>query len=204
MFNGLIKNIGKVVSYTPPYLRIHSSLTPEIGESIAVNGACLSVVEIHHHEFVVEVSEETQKCIATENLCKQVHLEPAMRLGDKIDGHFLQGHIDSTGIIANIVEHTISVDFYIQAPKEILHLLVPKGSVGIDGISLTINEVRGDIFRLSIIPITFKESIFHTYRIHRRVNIETDMFTRSIAHILSIQKSQNLSWEQIDALTLSY
>ncbi len=205
MFNGLIREVGKVLEFQAQELRIVSRLKANLGDSIAVNGACLSVSALHDNGFSVMVSEETLKHIASENFKGFIHLEPAMKLGDKIDGHLLQGHIDAIGIIRSIKQHDVGVDFLIQMPKNIQHLIVPKGSIGIDGVSLTVNEVFNDSFRLTLIPLTFKESNFCHYHIGRRVNIETDIIVRSLAHIYKQHQLQKkLTWDEVDSIMMRY
>lgn len=207
MFNGLIREIGKVISFHNNLLSVSSSLDPKIGDSIAINGVCLSVTQKGKRFFSVQVSEETSKNVATENFKDKVHLEPAMKLGESIDGHLLQGHIDAIGVVSRIHTHPMGVDLYIKTPAHIQHLIVPKGSIAIDGVSLTVNEVFAQSLRLTLIPITFRETNFHTYTIGRKVNIETDIITRSIAHLyrhFSTQTNPKHTWEEINHILLSY
>ena len=132
-----------------------------------------------------------------------MHIEPALRLQDRLDGHLVQGHIDGIGKIAKIIPHQIGTDFFITAKKEILELCIPKGSIAINGISLTINEVSEDSLRLTIIPHTLKTTLFQTYQVNMRVNIETDMFARMIQHFLH-KKHSTLTWEKVDRILGSY
>ena len=199
MFNGLIREIGKVKSFSNNKLKINSKLKPQIGDSIAVNGVCLTVTKIFSGGFEVELSPETQKIIPLENYQsgKKVHLEEALRFGDKIDGHLIQGHIDAIGEILEIKKNQNSYDLIIKTESEIMKYIAPKGSIAIDGVSLTINEVFSDRFRLTIIPHTFENTIFKYYNIHQKVNIETDMFARYIYHMFKEKKIDNqeiLAW----------
>jgi riboflavin synthase len=199
MFNGLIREIGKIKSFSNNKLKIISKLTPQIGDSIAVNGACLTVTKIFPDGFEVELSPETQKKVAIENYQngKKVHLEEALRFGDKIDGHLIQGHIDAIGEILEIKKNKNSYDVIIKTDPQIMKYIAPKGSIAIDGVSLTINDVFSDRFRLTIIPHTFQNTLFKEYKIHRRVNIETDLFARYIYNMLKRNKNPNdeiLAW----------
>ena len=199
MFNGLIREIGKVKSFSNNKLSIISKLNPKIGDSIAVNGVCLTVTKIFSGGFVVELSPETQNIIPLENYQngKKVHLEEALRFGDKIDGHLIQGHIDAIGEILEIKKTQNSYDLIIKTSPEIMKYIAPKGSIAIDGVSLTINEVFSDRFRLTIIPHTFENTIFKYYKLHKKVNIETDMFARYIYHMFKEKKTNNpeiLAW----------
>ena len=197
MFNGLIREVAKVKNFSNNKLSIRSDYSPKIGDSMAVNGACLTVIEILQDGFVVELSEETQQKIAIENYKNLVHIEPAMRVGDRIDGHFLQGHIDCVGEILGIHKNKIGYDVIIKIPVEFMKFVVDKGSVAVDGVSLTVNETWKDRFRLTIIPHTFENTLFKYYKIHQKVNIETDMFARYIYKIFKSKKNfddEILSW----------
>ncbi len=121
-----------------------------------------------------------------------------MKLSDRVEGHIVQGHIDCAGEIIKIVKNINSYDFYIRLPKKFIKFVIPKGSITIDGVSLTVNEVYEDSFRLTIIPITMKETLFGTYKIGRRVNIETDMFARYLYYMFKEKK--NISWDEIEKI----
>ncbi len=185
MFNGLIREIGKVKNFSNNKLQIISKYIPKIGDSIAVNGVCLTVIKIFENGFEVELSPETQKIIPLENYQngKFVHIEPALVFGDKIDGHLIQGHIDATGEILEIKKDKNAYQSVIKTDTKIMKFIAPKGSIAIDGVSLTINDVFSDRFRLTIIPHTFENTIFKYYRPKTKVNIETDMFARYIYHM---------------------
>ncbi|TDJ81263.1 riboflavin synthase [Campylobacter volucris] len=202
MFNGLIRELAFVKSYQNNTLTLNAKYKPNLGDSIAVNGACLSVTQIYHDGFSVELSYESRTHIAIENFKDYVHIEPALKFGDRLDGHLMQGHIDAIGEIIKIQNNQNGVDFYIKAPKDIMMLIANKGSIGIDGVSLTVNEVFDDSFRLTIIPITFKETLFKNYTIKRRVNIETDLLARYIYR--QIYHKETLTWQQIDQISSLY
>ena len=186
MFNGLIREIGLITNFSNNTLKIKSNLKPQIGDSIAINGVCLTVTKVLNDGFEVELSPETQKIIPIENYQpgKKVHLEEALRFGDKIDGHLIQGHVDAIGEILEIKKNKNSYDVIIKTDPKIIKYIAPKGSISIDGVSLTINEVWSDRFRLTIIPHTFENTLFKEYKVLRKVNIETDMFSRYIYHML--------------------
>ena len=180
MFNGLIREIAKVKSFNNHILTLKSNYIPKIGDSVAVNGVCLTAVKIFDDGFSVEISPETSSKIAIENYKNLVHIEPAMRLSDRIDGHLVQGHIDCIGEILEIKNNKNSYDVVIKIPTEFMKFVINKGSIAIDGVSLTINDVWSDRFRLTIIPHTFENTLFKTYKLHQRVNVETDMFARYV------------------------
>ena len=204
MFTGLIREMATVQSYRNNELSVKASYTPCIGDSIAINGACLTVVKLQKGSFTVELSPETQTHIATQNLKGKVHIEPAMQMGERFEGHIVQGHIDCIGTITKIKDNGNSTDFFISIPEEFSRFLIPKGSVTVDGVSLTINEVIDKSFRLTIIPHTVKESLFGSYTLGHKVNIETDMFARYIYHLFNPEKKKSMSWDDVDKISALY
>lgn len=204
MFTGLIREMATVQSYRNNQLSLQSTYRPNIGDSIAINGACLTVIQILPNGFSVELSPETQAYIATQNLKGKVHMEPAMQMGERFEGHIVQGHVDCIGEISKIQDNGNSIDFYVSIPQEHRRFLIPKGSVTVDGVSLTINEVTEDGFRLTIIPHTLKESLFGVYTLGHKVNIETDMFARYIFHLFNPEKKKSVSWDEIDKISALY
>ncbi|EDD0630919.1 riboflavin synthase [Campylobacter coli] len=203
MFNGLIREIAKVKSYQNNVLNLKANYRPNLGDSVAVNGACLSVTKLHSDGFELELSHESRKHIAVQNLKDKVHIEPALRYGDRIDGHLMQGHIDFIGRLEKIEKDENGVDFYIALPKEAMKFMARKGSIGIDGVSLTINEIIENGVRLTIIPITFKETLFKEYEIGREINIESDLLARYI-YVQMQDKDKGLSWEEVERIAYLY
>jgi len=204
LFTGLIREVATVKSFVSSTLSIRSKYKANIGDSIAINGACLTVVKVNTDGFAVELSPESQKLLAIENYKTQVHIEPAMKMGDRFEGHIVQGHVDTIGTIKNIKNNGNSYDVFIAVDKKFISYIVPKGSITIDGVSLTVNDVADESFRLTIIPHTMKETLFKNYRKGSRVNVETDMFARYVAHIIKHQKSTSLSWDEVDTINASY
>ncbi len=200
MFTGLVREFATIKSFSGEKLVIKSNYKPSIGDSIAINGACLTVTEVMWGGFAVKLSHESQKILATENFRGKVHMEPAMRLSDRLDGHIVQGHIDCVGEITQIHKTSDSYDYVIEVPEQFMNLIIPKGSVAVDGISLTVNEVYKTGFRLTIIPHTLEQTLFGSYNTKRRVNIETDMFARYIQHMLSRGTQNTLSWGDVDKM----
>ena len=194
MFNGLIREIAKVKSFNNNILTLKSKYIPSIGDSIAVNGVCLTAIEIYDDGFSVELSPETQSKVAIENYKNLVHIEPAMRLSDRVDGHLLQGHIDCIGEILEIKNNKNSYDVVIKIPPEYMKFVIDKGSIAIDGVSLTVNDTWIDRFRLTIIPHTFQNTLFKYYKIHQRVNVETDMFARYMYKMFKTPKQMDVWW----------
>jgi len=204
LFTGLIREVAKVKSLVGSTLTIKSNYKANIGDSIAINGACLTVVKVNNDGFSVELSPESQKLLAMENYRDAVHIEPAMAMGDRFEGHIVQGHIDTIGTIKEIKNNGNSYDVFVEVEKKFISYIVPKGSITIDGVSLTVNDVNANSFRLTIIPHTMQETLFRSYKKGSRVNVETDMFARYVAHIINHQKSNSLSWDEIDAISTAY
>ena len=203
MFTGLIREMATVKHFSGDRLSLRAAYRPKLGDSVAINGACLSVVSLENDGFTVELSPETQGIIATENFKRRVHIEPAMQLGDRLEGHIVQGHVDTLGTVESIVNNGNSYDVVIAVDKKFIPYIVPKGSIAIDGVSLTVNNVYESGFRLTIIPITMKETLFGSYKKGTKVNIETDMFARYIAHFLA-HKKPSLDWETAERFAALY
>jgi len=206
MFTGLIREVAEVESFQNSRLTVKAKYTPKIGDSVAINGACLTVVEVKKGEFSVELSEETTSNIVGEALKGAVHIEPAMQMGDRFEGHIVQGHIDYIGTVSKINISGNSYDLYINLPKESLSLMISKGSITVDGVSLTINELTDSGIRLTIIPHTMENTIFNRYKVGTRVNIESDMFARYIENIVSkkADSKASLSWSEVDSIMMRY
>lgn len=204
MFTGLIREMGQVKSFGANRLSLKAAHKPKLGDSIAINGTCLSVISIESDGFTVELSPETLSHVAIEKLTGSVHIEPAMMMGDRFEGHIVQGHIDTIGTVESITNNGNSYDVIIKIDPEFIPLIPPKGSITIDGVSLTVNDVLKNTFRLTIIPVTMRETLFGTYKKGTRVNIETDVFARYMRHILTTSSKNDLSWNDIDHINSLY
>ncbi|EAI3337918.1 riboflavin synthase [Campylobacter upsaliensis] len=202
MFNGLIREIAKVKFYQNNILSLNAKYRPKIGDSIAVNGACLSVISVQKDGFELELSKESRMHLALENLKDRVHIEPALRYKDRIDGHLMQGHIDGLGVLEKIVPNENGLDFYLSLPSHLMPLMANKGSIGVDGVSLTINEVFISQIRLTLIPLSLKDTLFKEYKIGRRIHIESDLLARYIRS--QLQAKRGLSWEEIERISYLY
>lgn len=209
MFSGLVREIARVKSFTNNTLEIYTDYQAKLGDSIAINGACLTAIAFFQGGVKMELSNHTKQHIAIENFTPnaKVHLEPALSLGDRFDGHIVQGHIDGIGTISHITHNADSSDFFIQTNEAMLELMIPKGSVCVDGISLTIVDSNDKGFKLTIIPHTLKNTLFGEYQIGRKVNLESDVITRSVVSTLrnmSRNSKNALSWRDIDMINLNY
>ena len=202
MFTGLIREFARVSSYQNNTLTLSAKHKPQIGDSIAINGACLTVIEVFSDSFSVELSLETRELIATQNLHGLVHMEPALKVGDKLDGHFVQGHIDWLGRVESITKRDNGIDVMVSIPQSFIKFVIPKGSIAIDGVSLTLNTVGKNDFRLTIIPHTWEQTLFKDYKVGSVVNVETDMFARMMYHMFKGDKA--LDWNGVDRIMASY
>ncbi|MFT7879343.1 MAG: riboflavin synthase [Sulfurimonas sp.] len=205
MFTGLIREIATVKSYRNNILTIRSRHKAKLGDSIAINGVCLTVIKVNSDGFDLELADETRSIIDESKISGEVHMEPAMKMDDRFEGHIVQGHVDCIGTVTKITPRENATDFIIKVdPKYIAHI-VPKGSITIDGISLTVNDVYEESFRLTIIPHTLNETLMKHYRVGTTLNIETDLFARYIDHILAHRKrSKSMGWDEVDAIQMSY
>jgi len=195
MFTGIIKAKGRVAAIAERdgdvRLTIRSPDLPwsdyEIGESIAVNGVCLTAVGFHDDGFDTDVSLETLKVTNLGRLGPgaSVNLEPSISLGERLGGHLVSGHVDCTGTIASRTADARSIRLVVEIPKEYARYVAKKGSVCVDGVSLTINEVSETTFELNIIPHTADVTVIDDYEVGTIVNVEVDMLARYIERLLS-------------------
>jgi riboflavin synthase len=194
MFTGIIEGQGNIAAIRSSgqgnRVTIEAGFSldqTKVGDSISVNGACLTAVKIEDRRFEVDVSPETLKTTIFDQakVGDRVNLERAMRFSDRIDGHLVSGHVDGTGILKQreILGNAIIVT--IEAAESLTRYMIAKGSVALDGISLTINSSNADSFSISIIPHTAKLTTIGTKNRGDRVNIETDMIGKYVERFLS-------------------
>ena len=189
MFTGIIEEVGAVSRRSGSDLAIMAEkVLQEIafGDSIAINGACMTVAEFTDDTFVVQLSPES---IARTTLGQlkpgdAVNLERAMAAGDRFGGHFVQGHVDAVGSIQSIESQGDFFFWSFHAPQEVARYLVPKGSITVDGISLTVVEPTADSFGVAVIPITMAETTFQSKQAGDPVNLEADMIGKHILHYM--------------------
>jgi len=172
----------------------------EIGESIAVNGVCLTAVALHDNGFDTDVSVETLNVTALGDLATgtDVNLEPAISMGARLGGHFVSGHIDCVGRVTSRSSDARSIRLAIEIPAEFSRYIARKGSVCVDGVSLTINEVSGNTFESNIIPHTAGVTIIDDYAVGTAVNIEVDLLARYIERLID-KGNDGISFEFLKA-----
>ena len=156
------------------------------GDSICVSGVCLTAVELTEKGFLMDVSNETLSCSTFDSIMTgdQVNLEKALRLSDRLSGHIVSGHVDGVGTVKNMVEDARSVRYEIEVPGELTRYICKKGSICVDGVSLTVNEIENSVFSVNIIPHTSEETIFPNYRIGTKVNLEVDLIARYLEGLM--------------------
>ena len=193
MFTGIIQEIGiveKVISTSGGYIfSIKASKSApklKIGKSISINGVCHTVIKKSKLTFSVETVEETLKktSLGQLNRGNYVNLELPLQLSDRFDGHIVLGHVDCTGLVHKIVERRSSKFYTIEIPKQFTKYIIERGSISIDGVSLTIAESERNYIDVSIIPHTLHNTIFQYYAIGSKVNIEFDILGKYIEHIV--------------------
>ena len=205
MFTGLIREIATVKNYSNNILTIESKHKAKLGDSIAINGVCLTVIKVNKDGFDLELADETRSIIDESKISGRVHIEPAMMMNDRFEGHIVQGHVDCVGIVSQINLLENATDFIIEVDKKFIAHIIPKGSITIDGISLTVNDVKENSFRLTIIPHTLRETLMCNYEVGTKLNIETDVFARYIDHILQHRsQKKSISWDDVDDLQMRY
>jgi len=195
MFTGIIKATGEVGQIVPRggdmRLTIRSDGLPwnefEVGESISVNGVCLTAVDFEQGGFLTDVSVETLNVTALEGLTigDKVNLEPSLALGERLGGHLVSGHVDCVGTVRGRESDARSVRLDIEIPAQYRRYVARKGSVCIDGVSLTVNEVSDNVFSVNIIPHTADVTIIGGYQVGTSVNIEVDLLARYLERLLT-------------------
>jgi riboflavin synthase len=202
MFTGIVTDIGEVVSVEKrgdTRFTVATAYAPEniaVGASIACSGCCLTAIEMGRLQdgrgtFLVEASAETLNVTSLKNwkVGTRINLERALKMGDELGGHIVSGHVDGLGEILSITPEGGSMRFRFKAPDGIARFIAQKGSVTLDGTSLTVNEVTRNIFGVNIIPHTQSVTTWGTAKAGDTVNIEIDMLARYVARLAEFEKS---------------
>jgi riboflavin synthase len=207
MFTGLIESVCKVGSAvggaSGMKVQINLGFEAKIGDSVAINGVCLTISRFQGLNAEFEVSGETVSRTTLKNLrtAAPVNIERAMSINDRFGGHFVQGHVDATGKIKKIERKGDFWEFVFESAKELKDYLIPKGSIAIDGVSLTIAGIENINFSTAIIPTTFENTIFKYAKAGDAVNIETDILCRIVrTQLENILPSKNLTMEKLKDL----
>jgi riboflavin synthase len=213
MFTGIIESVGKLSQLTKKNggYRVEISTGKlnlsdvKLGDSIASNGVCLTVVAITSQSFCADVSGETISLTGFANYAigEVINLEKAVTPTTRLGGHMVSGHVDGIGTIAKIINNGSSDDYWVSAPIELMRYIALKGSITIDGISLTVNGIDDTRFRLTIVPHTSDETTINSFSVGTKVNIEVDQVARYLERLMSFQSTVSTSKVDMDLLARS-
>lgn len=201
MFSGIVQGVGRIVDIARPSVEGGVRLTIDardvpgfnvgLGGSVAIAGACMTAVHVDGSTFTVDTSRESLKRTAGLDSLREVNIETPMRLGDALGGHLLAGHVDDVGEVVTFAQLQESWDLVVRVPIELSKYLASKGSVAIDGVSLTVNRVidtpRGCEFSVNVIPHSYRVTTLRSLRAGDRVNIEVDLIARYVERMLSLR-----------------
>ena len=195
MFTGIIESIGIISDIKKDqgnvHLTIQTNITNElkIDQSVAHNGVCLTVVEIFDNKHVVTAIQETinKTTLGLWQIGDKVNIERAMKLGDRLDGHIVQGHVDQTAVCTSIQEKSGSWEFTFEYDSALNNITIEKGSITVNGTSLTVVNSEHNRFSVAIIPYTYENTIFHTFEIGTKVNLEFDVVGKYIARMYELR-----------------
>ena len=197
MFTGIIIALGTILGIEDlggdRRITIEAAALPlvqvNIGDSIAVNGVCLTVISKTDHSFSVDFSVETlaRTSLADIQIGALLNLELSLTPSTPLGGHIVSGHVDGLAKIVALQEAARSWQVTFEVPQELTKFIAQKGSICVDGVSLTVNAVQGNQFEVMIIPHTYENTLFHTYQVGSQVNIEVDMLARYVARLQEVQ-----------------
>lgn len=197
MFTGIIEAVGTLKAITPKGEDISVTVDAgkldmgdvKLGDSIATNGVCLTVVAFTDSSYQADLSLETLKKtgFANYSVGDKVNLEKAMLPTTRFGGHIVSGHVDGVGEIVDRQQVGRAVEYWVQMPSEITKYVAQKGSITVDGISLTVNDLRKDAFKLTIVPHTSEETTIDQFQVGRKVNLEVDVMARYMERLLQAQ-----------------
>jgi riboflavin synthase len=193
MFTGLVEGVGEIVGLTPMAeglrLAVKTSFPAAeltLGESVAIAGACLTVVAVEAPRASFEVSPETlaSTTFPLKKVGDRVNLERAVRLGDRLGGHLVTGHVDGVGVVRELRPGPAHIQMKFELPTALSRFVIEKGSIAVDGVSLTVNSCTGNAFTVNVIPHTARETTLAALKVGDRVNLETDIIGKYVARLL--------------------
>ena len=213
MFTGIIQSVGEIATIEPKgddaRVRVFTNeldlADVQLGDSIAVNGVCLTAVELPGDGFWADVSGETLSCTTFKSLMvgTKANLEKALTPTTRLGGHLVSGHVDGIGKVVERFNDGRSVRFHIQTPDNMAKYIAEKGSVCVDGISLTVNAVKGAIFELNIVPHTLQETTMGQFKVGTEVNLEVDIIARYLERLILGDKAADIKTSGISMDMLS-
>jgi len=195
MFTGIIETLGTIQEISKEngnlHISVSSSLTEElkIDQSVAHNGVCLTVVAINNNQYMVTAIQETiaKTNLADWNVGDLVNLERAMKLGDRLDGHIVQGHVDQIGVCKSIVEAAGSWYYTFEYDEKLNNLTIEKGSITVNGVSLTVVNSKRNEFSVAIIPFTYEHTNFKNFKVGTKINLEFDVIGKYVSRLYSLK-----------------
>lgn len=196
MFTGIIETLGIIKDLKKEndnlHITVSSSITNElkIDQSVAHNGVCLTVVAINNDEFTVTAIRETieKTNLGEWNIGDSINIERAMKLGDRLDGHIVQGHVDQTGVCKSIEEANGSWYFTFEYDRNLSNITIEKGSITVNGVSLTVVNSKESEFSVAIIPYTYEHTNFKNFRIGTKINLEFDVVGKYVARLHALHQ----------------
>ena len=197
MFTGLVADLGRVTgverSADGVRLTVASALTDELaeGDSVAVNGVCLTATALDGDRFAADVMNESLARTSLKDVLpgSEVNLELPLRAGDRLGGHVVQGHVDGTGAVESLLEDGFAQRMRIEADEEVLRYVVVKGSIAVDGVSLTVAELDSDSFTVSLIPETLQRTNLGKARAGMTVNLEVDVLAKYVEKLMGVTRT---------------
>ena len=182
MFTGIVRDVGRVVSFDGARLVVQSSVEAGIGDSVSVDGICLTVVSHGEGTLTFDVVPETLGRVKP--FGAEVNIEPPLRAGDPLGGHYVQGHVDAVGRVQSVEAAGEGLRVFVEAPPDVLRYCAEKGSVTLDGVSLTVAEVSDDAFAVALVPHTLAETTLSLLVPGRAVNVEVDVLAKYVERIV--------------------
>ncbi len=186
MFTGLVREVGKVVAFEDGRLVVEATTAGELGDSISVDGVCLTVVETGGGRLAFDVVPETIARVKA--FGDRVNIEPALRAGDALGGHYVQGHVDGVGTVTAVEQERDGVRIRVEPPVELLRYFVEKGSVALEGVSLTVAAVDETGFEVALIPHTLSATTLSRLASGDIVNLEVDVLAKYVERLVSRQE----------------
>ena len=178
MFTGIVRDVGRVVSFDGARLVVETSVEGAVGDSVSIDGICLTVVAPHDGRLTFDVVPETLGRVKP--FGEEVNVEPPLRAGDPLGGHYVQGHVDAIGHVQSVEAEGDGLRVRVEAPPDVLRYCVEKGSVAVDGVSLTIAELEPDAFAVALVPHTLAETTLSTLVPGAQVNLEADVLAKYV------------------------
>ncbi len=185
MFTGLVREVGRVVSFENGRLVVESSLAAAIGDSVAIDGCCLTVVDGDLQTLAFDVVPETVARVKP--FGARVNLEPALRAGEPLGGHYVQGHVDGVGRVRSVEREGEGARVWVDPPAELLRYCVEKGSIAVDGVSLTIAELDDEGFAVALVPHTLSATTLGGLEARNEVNLEADVLAKYAEKLLGLR-----------------